>query len=206
MKKILKLFIFIMIIIFSPNVFAYDYNVSSSIGSPSGGSSYTNGYYQGTELNGGTGPFAVGTRYNGTLTNIQFNLPVPSSIADDCWPINMTYTITMNMATEDWRNRFGSVSVKSYSSSPTNFSNGNVTYISMKKIKFSFTIPSSDSVCHDFVYVNLPSNGQFTPFTGETNWNLSSVIVSDTLSNPSGGGSSGGSSTPTPHQTQVIKI
>lgn len=192
MKKYLKLFIFIMIIIFSPKVFALEYNVSSTITSPTGSGS-TGARYEGTELNGSTGPFVIGTRYNGTLQNIRFNIPVPDAIGE-CYATNMTYTITMNMATEDWRNRFGTVSVKPYSSYSSNWSNGRVTFVSYKKIYFTFKIPSSDTSCNDFVIVNLPSSAQFTPFTGETNWNLSSVILSDTLSSSSGGGSSGGGS------------
>lgn len=198
MKNVLKIFIFIMIIFLSPSVFADSYNVSSTITSPSGGSS-SGGKYEGTELNGSTGPFNINTRYNGTLTNIRYNLIKPTGIEGDCFWTNMTYTVTMNMATNDWRNRFGSVSVKPYSSYSTNWSNGRITFVSMKKIYFTFKIPSSYTTCESSVLVNISSPDIYTPFTGETNWNLSNVTLSDTLSSGSSGGSSGGTSpTPTP--------
>ena len=189
--KYFPLFLFTILLNF--NVYAKEYNVTSQVTSPTGGSS-TGGRYEGTELNGSTGTFKTGTRYLGTLTRIRYNIPVPSGVGS-CYWTNMTYRVTMYMATEDWRNRFGSVKVNAYG---TNYSSGKVTYVSYKKIYFTFKIPSSESTCIDYVLVDLPSNGLFNPFTGDKNWNLSKITLTDQVSSSSSGGSSGGSSTPTP--------
>ena len=196
MKK-LKYLLFLLPFCFSLNVFALDYDVTNSITSPVAPSG--SGTYTGIENNGATSSWNVKTRYQGLLQGIRYNIPLPSNWPDgDCYAINNTYTITMNMATNDWRNRFGTVRVVPYSSYSGNWSNGKVTFVNMKTIKFSFTIPSSYDSCADFVYVDLPSSSLFTPFTGETNWNLSKVTLTDpmyTSGGSSGGGSSGGGST-----------
>ena len=196
-----KILFFLFIIFLVPNTYALDYNVTNTITSPVAPSN--EGTYTGVEQNGATSSWNVNTRYQGTLQRIRFNIPKPSSIEGDCYWSNMTYKITMNMATNDWRNRFGTVRVVPYSSYSGNWSNGKVTFVSMKKIYFTFKIPSSYTSCNDFVYIDLPSNATFTPFTGDTNWNLQSIILSDEVS--SGGGSSGGSTpTPTPDNTDKI--
>lgn len=194
-RKFLMLFVFITIIMLKTDVFALDYNVTSTCTSPTGGST-SGGKYTGTELNGSRGPFNFGTRYNGTLTGIEFNLYPPSSVGECFWS-NMTYKITLNMATEDWRNRFGTPYVYGNGFTNKNFGSSRVTFVSYKKVYLTFKIPSSESAtCYEFMSVKLQSNELFTPFTGETNWNFSSVILSDSLSN--GGSSGGGSSSPTP--------
>ena len=195
-KNFLKIFIFIMIIFLSPKVFAQDFNVSTSdVTSPQGGG--RTGTYTGTEIynTGISSVYNIGTRYNGQLSRIVFNLASGGYADPDGFEKGHTYTLSMNMATDDWRNRFGRVSVKCEGSSGTELSNGNVTYISYRQIKFSFTAPS-DRFCQ-FVYVDLKSTSvSSTAFTGVSNWNLSSMVISDPYYNDSSGGSggSGGSS------------
>lgn len=193
-----KLFLFFIPFLFISNVFAQDFDVSNEITSPFYNGSNPNGRYAGTEIyyNGTQSTYSINTRYQGRLSKIIYNLPSDGYDDADGFEKNTTYTITMNMATEDWRNKFGGVSVKCEGSSGTELSNGNVTYISYKKIKFSFKTPSS-TYCQ-FVYVTLSStNTSSVSFTGETNWNLKSIIKT----NPnysSGSSGSGSSSTPTP--------
>lgn len=112
----------------------------------------------------------------------------------------------MYMETNDWNNKFGTVKVKPYSSFGTNWSNGTVTYVSYKKIYFTFKIPSSETTCYDFVWVDLPStNLSSTGITQVSNWNLSKVTLNDPTINTGGSGGSGGSSpTPTPDSSQAI--
>ena len=158
----------------------------------------TQGHYQGTEIyNTGTNNwYAVKTRYDGRLSRIRFNLPLPSSLGE-CFTTNNTYTITMNMATSDWRNKFGSVYV-GWGTGATDWSTGSITYVSEKKIYFKFKIPASDTNCYDFVFVDLKStNLSSTAFTGVSNWNLSKITLTDSSTSSSGGGS-GSSPTPTP--------
>lgn len=191
-----KLFLFLFIIFLVPNVLAYDYDVTNNITAPTGPA--TGGHYLGLEIynSGSQNNYTVNTRYNGTLSEIIFNLPLPST-AGQCFTTNMVYTITMEMATNDWRNRFSTPYI-SWSSNSTDWHSGNVTFVSMKKIYFKFKIPSTDTTCHDFVYVRLRSSSvSTTAFTGETNWNLSKIVLSDGYTNSGGSGGSGNSSTPT---------
>lgn len=205
MKKYLFL-LFFFIIFLCPNAFAYTYDVTNDITSPRGGAS-TGGRYLALEIynTGSQNVYSVNTRYNGTLSNIEFNLPLPAA-ADECFTTNMEYTITMEMATSDWRNHFARPYVGADSSS-TNWATSNITFVSQKKIYFKFKIPAEESLCYGFVYVRLNSTSvSSTAFTGVTNWNLSKVSLSDQYSS-SGGGSSGGSSTPptpTPNPNQNI--
>ena len=202
-KNFLKIFIFFIIIFLTPKVFAQDFTVdNSNITSPNSGGT---GKYTGTEIyNSGTSNvYNIGTRYNGQLSRIIFNLSAGGYADANGFEKGHTYTLTMNMATDDWRNKFGSVSVKCEGSSGQELSNGRVTYISNRKIKFSFTAPSS-SWCQ-FVYVDLKSsNITSTAFTGVSNWNLSSMVISDPAYDSSGGGSSGGGSSGTTSNNQDI--
>lgn len=203
--KYLKYYLFVLIVFLVPPVFAYDFDVSNQITSPVSPSGP--GTYTATELNGSTNSWNINTRYSGLLTGIRYNIPAPdNSAGSNCFNINDTYTITMNMATNDWRNRFGSVSVKPYSNYSSNWSNGHVSFISKQKISFTFTIPSSVNECYQSVIVNLNSTDINTPFTGETNWNLKSVILTDPMYSSGGGGSSGGGSsggTTTPDYSDI---
>ena len=199
-KKLFYIFTICMIFTITP-VFAQDFNVTNEITSPQGGSS-TGGRYLGTEIynTGGQHTYSVNTRYSGRLSRIIFNLPSDGYDDADGFEKSTNYTLTLNMATEDWRNKFGSVSVKCEGSSGQELSNGRVTYVSYKKIKFSFKTPSS-SYCQ-FVYVDLKSsNVSSVAFTGDNNWNLKTIYKTNpNYSSGSSGGSggSGGTSTPTP--------
>ena len=194
MKKFL---LFLLILFFTPLVYAQDFNVSNSdISSPN---SSGTGKYTGLEIynSGTTNVYNIGTRYSGRLSRIIFNLASGGYSDANGFEKGHNYTLSMNMATDDWRNNFGSVSVKCEGSSGTELSNGRVSYISYKKIKFSFTAPS-DRFCQ-FVYIDLKSsNITSTAFTGVSNWNLSSLVITDPAYTSGGGSSGGGSSTPTP--------
>ena len=193
-----------MIIFLTPNVFAQDFNVQNEhITSPIAGG--RTGTYTGTEIynTGSTQYYNIGTRYNGRLSRIIFNL-ISGGYADaNGFEKGHTYTLSMNMATQDWRNNFGSVSV-TCEGTGSNLSNGRVTFISMYKIKFSFTAPT-DRWCQ-FVYVDLKSSSvSNTAFTGTSNWNLSSMVISDPAysSGGSGSGSGSGSGTIDPNQSII---
>lgn len=194
---LIKIILALVIILIGRNVFALDYNVSSNITSPQG--SGRTGTYTGLEItNTGTSNlYNINTRYDGNLSRITFNMPLPDNWEDgDCYANNVEYRVTLNMLTNDWSNSFGSVFVGSSSSSNQNYSNGRVTFVSNKQIYFTFKIPSGSTFCNSFVYVDLKSsNLSSTPFTRITNWNLSSVILTDpTVTSGSGGSSGSGSS------------
>ena len=198
MIKKLYYILFILPFLFFNNVYAIDVDVTSTITSPN---SATQGRYSGTEIyNTGTeNVYSVKTRYNGQLSRIRYNLPI-SGWLGECFATNTQYKITMEMATDDWRNRFGSVSVSAYGHE---YSTGGVTYVSYKKIYFNFKIPASTENCIDYVFVDLKStNTSSTAFTGVSNWNLSKIIVTDPDMSSSGG--TGGNSTPTPTPTPVV--
>lgn len=202
--KYLKYILAVLIVSIAPNVFALEVDVTSSITSPETSGT---GKYRGTEiLNTGTqATYNVRTRYQGRLSRIIYNLPLPSELGD-CFTTNAIYTVTMYMETNDWNNKFGTVKVRPYSSSSTNWSNGNVTYVSYKKIYFTFKIPSSDTTCYDFVWVDLPStNISNTGITQISNWNLNKITLTDpTISSGGSSGGSGTTPTPTPDNTQQI--
>ena len=188
----LKYFLFLSIMFFSLNVFATETNVTTKIRTTPSGST---GQYKGLEIynTGSNNTYNVNTRYNGQLSQITFYL----NDSDFSFNTGTTYTITLNMATEDWRNHFMGPQVfrsntdGSIPSSATNWYNtGTFQFISKKKIKFNFTPTGTLGVSTKF---NIYStNVSSTAFTGVSNWNLSSIIISDNVS--SGGSSSGGSS------------
>lgn len=188
-----KIILALLIILFGKNVFALEVDVTNSITSPNSSST---GKYQGTEIynTGGDFTYNVNTRYNGRLSRIRFNLPLPDSLGQ-CFTTNVDYKVTLNMATSDWRNKFGSVTASAYN---VNYAHYPTVFVSQKKIYFTFKIPSSTTTCIDYVFVDLKSTDvSSTAFTGETNWNLQSIKLSDpTIS--TGSGSSGSSPTPTP--------
>ena len=194
--KYLKYLLFLFIVFITPNVFAYDYDVTNSITAPSGPA--TGGRYLGLEISnsGLQNNYSVNTRYNGTLSEIVYNLPLPAN-AGQCFTTNMYYTITMEMATSDWRNHFATPFIAD-GSTGTNWNSGNVVFVSMKKIYFKFKIPSTATTCYDFVYVRLRSPSvSNTAFTGTSNWNLSKITLSDSYSSSGGSGSSSGGSSGT---------
>ena len=190
MKK-LKYILFILPFLFGFNVFADDFNVSSSITSPSGSPSA--GGYEGLEIynSGSTNRYAIDTRYNGRLSRIRFNVPLPNNWPDgECFSSgDLNYTLILKMATNDWRNNFGTIFISNNSSGTNWFTS--FTYVSRQQIKINFKIPTTES-CYDFLYVDIQSkNLSSTAFTGETNWDLKSVVL--TANFPSSGGGSGGS-------------
>ena len=180
MKNLIKYTLFIMIIFLNFNVFATDFNVSSSITAPTcSGSNCSGGHYTALENYnvGSNNVYSINTRYNGRLGAIRFNIPLPSSLGDDCFPVgDLTYRLTLNMATEDWRNYFSYPFISS-SSSGSNWATSSVVFVSQKKIYFNFKIPASNN-CIDFLYVHLTSTNQSSvSFTGVSNWNFSNVVL-----------------------------
>lgn len=180
MKK-LKYLLFLIPFMFNINVFADDFNVSSSITAPTcSGNSCSGGHYTGLENYnvGSNNVYTINTRYNGRLGAIRFNIPLPNNWPDgECFSSgDLSYRLTLNMATEDWRNYFSRPFI-SNSSSGSNWATSNIVFVSMKKIYFDFKIPNSNS-CYDFLYVYLQSSNQSSvSFTGVNNWNLSSVVL-----------------------------
>ena len=201
---LIKIILALLILLGVKDVFALEIDVTNSITSPETSGT---GKYRGTEIlnTGAQATYNVKTRYQGRLSRIIYNLPLPSELGS-CFSTNVNYTITMYMETNDWNNKFGTVKVKPYSSYGTNWSNGNVTYVNYKKIYFTFKIPSSETTCYDFVWVDLPStNLSSTGITQISNWNLSKVTLNDPTINTGGSGGSGGSTpTPTPDSSQAI--
>ena len=181
--KYLKLLIFVMIIFFIPDVFASNTNVASKVRyNPD----TPKGTYKGDEiyLGGYNGRFTIGTRYNGRLGMLSFYL----SADDYNFTINHTYTITLNMATEDWRNHFMGPQVIEANSSGTlgsSLSTSNFRFVSYKQIKFNFKTDGSLPSYYFFRlystdYAN-PSGGN-TAITGTNNWNLSSIYINNNVS------------------------
>ena len=178
----LKYFIFFFIIFLSFNVFATETNVTNKIRtSPTGNT----GKYYGLEIynSGSNNIYNVNTRYNGQLSQIVFYL----NDSDFSFTTGTTYTITLNMATEDWRNHFMGPQVfrtnsdGSIPSSATNWYNsGTFQFISKKKIKFNFTPTGTLGPSTKFTLYSTSVSS--TAFTGVSNWNLSSIIISDNIS------------------------
>lgn len=184
----LKYLLFLSIIFLSPNAFAdTTYDMTSLITSPVEISECGSGSYTGVELNGATHCWNTNTRNYGALSRIYFNLPAPTGTIFES---DTAYRLTLYMATNDWRNRFGTVKI----SPGSNYTNNYVdtfTFVSMKQINVTFTVPYSGSTSFQFLYVDLPATNTNTLITGETNWNLSKVTLTKLTS-----GSGGGSTTP----------
>lgn len=180
MKK-LKYILFFLILLFSPKVFAATYNVTSKVEAvPNfGGGSY-GGYAKGIAL---PTYYNIGTRYNGQLAMIDFYLD-----SDDWdWHYNKTYTVTMNMATDDWRNNFmGPQVFNAQTNGNTTGSNLYVSntfrFISYKQIKFNIKLGSSMAPYLKFRIYSTNTNT--TNISGINNWNLSSITISDVSSTP----------------------
>lgn len=187
MKK-LKYLILVFILFLTPNVFAAEFNMANNTSATQGGST---GYYNSLEIynSGSVNRYKLNTRYNGQISTIEtfFNYPFVQ---------NITYRFTYNMATEDFRNNFGTSYWWDCSQSMTtsNAHTLSVSYISYKKIQYSIK-PSANTTC---IKVELRSRlTSSVAITGISNWNLSSI----TLYDPdwqSGSGSGQGTSTPTP--------
>ena len=193
--KYLKYILIIFILILTPNVFAADVNINSLVSATAGGST---GKYKGTEYyNTGTqNTYNIGTRYNGRLSYIEFFVDYSNQISP-----NTTYTFTLNMETDDWRNNFMYPKVIGCQSNGTestgNLATSSVSFISMKKIKFTFkTQGTLYPLLKVIIYSGDLSN---TGITGVNNWKLTSILLNDPYISSGGSGGSGGSSpTPTP--------
>lgn len=184
MKKLFYSFIIFIFLFFSPiNVFATNTNVSNKI---KYSTSSAKGTYEGDEiyLGGYNGQFSVGTRYNGRLAMLSFYL----STDDYNFTTNHNYTITLNMATEDWRNHFMGPQVFESQSNGTlgsSLSASNFRFVSYKQIKFNF---KTDGSLTPYIFFRVYStdygnpNGGNTAITGDNNWKLSSVYINDNVS------------------------
>ena len=140
MKK-LRFLILIFIIFLTPKVYAAEFNMNSYT---SGTQSGTRSRYNGTEYylyGGGSSTYQFGTRYNGRLSSIETYYHYP-------FEANTTYTLTYNMNTDDFRNNF---SGKYWwdcddTMSASNQHVGTFSYVSYKKVKFSFK-PTENTTC-----------------------------------------------------------
>lgn len=180
MKK-LKYILFFLILMLSPKAFAATYNVTSKVEAiPNFGGGTYGGYAKGIAL---PTYYNINTRYNGQLAMLDFYL----SSDDWDWNYNKTYTITLNMATEDWRNNFMGPQVFSAQT------NGNTTgsnlyvsntfrFVSYKQIKFNFKLGSSLGPYLKFRLYSTNTNT--TNITGVNNWRLSSISISDVSATP----------------------
>lgn len=187
MKKF-KYFLFLFIIFLSPNTFAdTSYDMTSRITSPVNYTECGTGSYTGIELNGATNCWNTKTRYQGTLNRIYFNLPAPTGNAFES---DTQYRLVLKMATNDWRNRFGTVVVSPGSSYTNNFVD-TFSFVSMQQINITFTVPYGGNTSYQTLWVNLPAENSNSLITGVSNWNLSSVVLTKITS-----GSGGGSTTP----------
>lgn len=162
------------------------YDMTNRITSPVNYSECGVGSYTGVELNGATNCWNTKTRYQGTLNRIYFNLPAPSGSFEG----DTAYRLTIKMATDDWRNNFGTVVVSPGSSYTNNFVD-TFTFVSQKQVNITFTVPYSGSTTYQYLWVNLPAKSSGYLITGVSNWNLSNVTLTKLTS-----GSGGGSSTP----------
>ena len=198
MKK-LKYFLFILPFLFNFNVFAQ--NVTSSVRCSYNGDNST---YYGDPNDGFNSArcYDIGTRYSPRLGYIQFYLPT-SAIS---LTAGKSYTVTMNMATNDWRNNImlqnvryvdtnGNV-ITSSSNLPTMT---NFRFVSRKQIKFDFKLPTGTIYPYLRFVLSSPTYGNPDPdissssyMTGDNNWNLSSIDISPVST--SSGGTSGGTS------------
>ena len=178
---------FVFIVFITPNVFAKETNITNKIKATT---SYTIGSYYAVAPAVVPVPLFqnVNTRYNGTLSQIEFYV----NVNDFDWDYNKTYTMTMTMETDDWRNHFMGPQIfraNNDGSIPSNASNMYVSstfkFISMKKIKFNFKIPSTMGPYIKFTIYS--TNTANTAFTGVSNYKLNGIYISDNVA-----------STPTP--------
>lgn len=187
MKKFI--FIFFMIIFLVTDVFASEYNMNSHT---SGSLDGTKNRYRGTEIyNTGTSNiYTFGTRYNGKLSIIDAYFDYP-------FEANTTYTLTYNMNTEDFRNSFGARYWWDCDDemNATNQHLGSFTYVSYKKVKFSFT-PTENTTCIRVMIGS--SNASSQAITGISNWRLDSITLYDPAFQSGSGSGQGSTSSPSP--------
>ena len=190
-KSFLKIFIFFMIIFLTPKVFAQEFNMNSYTSATKNG---TTNRYRATEIynTGTSNTYTFGTRYNGRISDIEtyFNYPFVA---------NTTYTLTYNMSTDDFRNNLGSSYFWDCDQTMTN-NNATVispTYVSMRKVKFTFRTSSSTSCIRVWL---RSTNISSTAITGVSNWQLNNITIydpdfQDGSSSGNQGSSSGNTST-----------
>ena len=198
-KNFLKIFIFIMIIFLTPKVFAQEFNMNSYTSATKNG---TTSRYRATEIynTGTSNTYTFGTQYNGRISDIEtyFNYPFVA---------NTTYTLTYNMNTDDFRNNFGSSYWWDCDQTMTN-NNATVvspTYVSMRKVKFTFRTTDSTSCIRVWL---RSSNLSSTAITGVSNWRLNNITIYDPDfqdgSNSGNQGSSSGNTTTDNTNSDII--
>jgi len=179
-----KILIGLLILLIGKNVFAAEQNVSKKIEATP---NFGGGTYYATQPVAVPVPLYqnIGTRYNGKLSLIEFYL----DNTDWSWNYNKTYTITLNMATEDWRNNFMGPQViqcncdgSQQSSSTSSYVSNTFRFVSYKTIKFNFKLGPTMGCKTKFRLYS--GNTSSTAITGVSNYNLSSVVISNTTSTP----------------------
>lgn len=206
MKK-LKYLLFFLPLFIGFNVFAQ--NVTSSVRCTYNSSGST---YYGDPNDGLNSAqcYDMGTRYSPRLGYLEFYLP--TSVMS--FTAGKSYTVTMNMATNDWRNHIMLQNVRYVNSSGNVITTSplpsvsNFRFISRKQIKFDFKLPSGTIypylrfIISSPTYANPdPDISSSTYMTGETNWNLSSIDISPVSSSS---GSSTTTPTPSPSNQDII--
>lgn len=197
--KYLKYYLFLFIFLLVPNCYAQEINANQYVSAEFNG---TKNKYVGVNWeNGQSSYYNIGTKYNGKLSGMTFYIHYP-------FEEGYTITITMNMADADWRNNFSTVYVYGCRAANdcdyVNYSNGTISFVSMYKIKFTFT-PTENMA--DVRVSFLSKQGAMGNITGDTNFTLSSILLNDPFYDTpsSGGGSSGGgSSGSTPTNQDII--
>lgn len=170
-RTLFKIILALLIVLFGKNVFASEFNMNSYTSATKNG---TTNRYRATEIynTGTSNTYTFGTQYSGRISDIEtyFNYPFSA---------NTTYTLTYNMNTEDFRNNFGSSYWWDCSQSMTNNNATvqSVSYINMKKVKFTFTTGNDATSC---IRVWLrSSNVSTSAITGVSNWRLNSITIYD---------------------------
>lgn len=185
----LKYFLIIFVLLFSLPVYAAEYNMNSKTSATQDG---TKNRYRGVEITETGMPltFTFGTRYTGKLSTIETYFDYP-------FEANTTYTLTYNMNTEDFRNNFAAKYWWDCDNemNATNQHVGSFTYVSYKKVKFSFT-PTENTTC---IRVLIGSSNQSSQaITGISNWRLDSITLYDPDYQSGSSGSQGSTPSPSP--------
>lgn len=189
-QKGFKILLFIFFVFISFNVSASEFNMNSYTSATKGG---TKNRYRGTEIDntGTANTYTFNTQYSGRLSIIETYFDYP-------FTENTTYRLTYNMNTDDFRNNFGARYWWDcdHEMNATNQHLGNLTFVSYKKVQFTFT-PTESTTC---IRVMIGSSNASTgAITGVSNWRLNSITIYDPDWQSGGSGGSGqGTSTPTP--------
>lgn len=187
--KYIRYFLFLFIVSFTPFVYAQEFNMNSYTSATLNG---TKNRYRATEIynSGQSSTYTFGTRYNGRISDIETYFDYP-------FVENLTYRLTYNMATEDFRNNFGTAYYWDCSQTMTNTNAhvASVNYISYKKIQLSFKLDSATSCVRVWVRsTNLSS----TAISGISNWQLNSITIYDPEWQSGSGSGQGSTTAPTP--------